>query len=68
MFLDGYGKLYHETRYTVSPPAPAITEPDKAAGVDQKGDTHVPDGARPDGAALVADSTGDPGLQRLGLG
>ena len=69
MFLDGYGNHYHVT-YTVSPPAPAIREPqhEDAGGEDQKGEENVPHGARPDGATLVADSTGDSGLQRLGLG
>jgi len=66
MFLDADGKHYHVTRYTVSPPAPAIIEPDKAAGETEKGDAHVPDGARP-GDPPVVDVGDHRRLQRLGL-
>ena len=66
MFLDGYGKHYHVTRYTVSPPAPAIIEPDEAAGEAEKGNAHVPDGTRPTGAPVV-DAGDHRRLQRLGL-
>ena len=67
MFLDGYGKHYHVTRYTVSPRAPAIIEPDEAAGETEKGDAHVPHGARPGDPPVVVDSANDDRLQRLGL-